>query len=409
MHSRGTPRQAVPCQGVPSRAGGARRRPEQAAPGAMRYVLRGAGAHGDRGRGWGRPGEAVAGGWGEHRSCPPPVKPGPMLDVRWRRETETRGSGRGVRGGAGQWGRGGLGPPRIIHPRAPCCCPGGPSPGWGGGVVSHLLLKTSCDGSVLPRVGGQRVGQRAGRAACAGGHGIAVLRHQQCSSVHGHRTGTAGPLCRCGAATAMVLHGHYTRMAWPLHHHCSSMHGHCDGAAQLLHSHCSRVGRPLHHHCSSMHGHCTAQLSHCTSTARHSAATTRALPSMHGAAPASDGTGTPGGLWPLPPARRHVFGQCWMAHAAQACVTMGGGGVSPSPCAPPHGFLLHNLQPCLLGGHIGTPPRPAPGTWGESFKTFCTTCKVALLRGAGGTVTPPRLPGHPCCHSPAMPQPHCTP
>lgn len=119
MHSRGTPRRAVPHRvGLTWPQAGA-------APGAMRYVLGGGGTLG-----------VTRGRWqdGGHWSCPP--TPGEAGADTGRAMATRDRDGRLRPGGSARKGGGVLA--RMSHPRASCCCPGGtPTPATGGGGRGH--------------------------------------------------------------------------------------------------------------------------------------------------------------------------------------------------------------------------------------------------------------------------------
>lgn len=177
--------------------------------------------------------------WSGKRGAPvlaaPPVQPGPTLDVRWRRETETRGSGpgggRGVGGVRGRAGRGVGG--RAVPPRAPCCrlerggvpCLAG---GWRGGHVCcwRHILRQLCP--ARRAASGQRAGSARtvpGNTRAPRGHGTATApaRHQctwpqhqygtAMAPVRWHGRGTTTAPALPAAARPQPPHGHGTPRA----------------------------------------------------------------------------------------------------------------------------------------------------------------------------------------------------
>lgn len=180
------------------------------------------------------------GGTGSAPPPPPQVKPGPMLDVRWRRETGTGGCGPGgVRGRVG--GAGQDEPPQGIV-RLPWR---DPNTRWGAGY--------SCCFRHIPRqlcpstqAGGEHSSAQHHTHCAREYTGIAWHQHrvatapalhQHAWALHRHRMATALTLPTACMGTALAPYGNCTSTIRPLHQHYTSIHGHCTGTAQLLHGH----------------------------------------------------------------------------------------------------------------------------------------------------------------------------
>lgn len=172
------------------------------------------GGTGDTGTGMARGRWRGGGGEQGGTGSAPPAKPGPTLDVRWRRETETRRSGAGGvrgRGHAGQRGGGpGCAPPGRAAPGHRAAARGGPPPGYTGVTfcclrhIPRQLCPATRAGSARHLT--DRARERTGIARPRNGHGTGTTA---APALRGHRAGVAP------ARVAVTPASHGTGIARP--------------------------------------------------------------------------------------------------------------------------------------------------------------------------------------------------